>query len=672
MSHQKPAGTRLATYERTSKEESHPERQAATLDAWAAAHKLQIARRFVDQGGRRHEADNPKRRPSYAQLLRDIESGLFDVLAVEELSRLGFANEWKLMALCSHLKDHGVELWEARSDKLCNGDDIAGFLTTGIGGHASRKEVSDMGTRSLGAKAVSVRAGAWQGGYVPFGCMVQNLTADGMVRWTVEIVGRGRRLLIHADGREEWFEGEGNFPKDRRKGETLRLAPSAMFPERFEQIRMMYKWFLHESVSMNEIAHRLNDAGVCPTGDEGSFYGSLVERTLRNPINKGVMGYGKHSTARYATLVDGLPRAISGDGSFRRKSRDQWVESPVLFEGPVTAEEWEAAVEKLEASRRGPRVGRNPELIFSGTCWCSHCGKILAGWCSENRSPRLKYACSTYTRLGRHSPCGPNVIPQSVLLDVFRRWLDETGRTLEMVERIPEGDEVAALFPDNAAAGREIRKSMAGVLRAMEDYLFNALAEILPFEEIEEDRRRFTLERHDEPPIVLDLPDSDNPVALQDVYSWAASAGKRRTAESIRSLEATHDRLLRKWDEVPTHLAKLKVGEQMGEVEAELARLRAGDLDLGGRLRGLFRELHGAYARVKRAAKELAGDDLRRQSQALRNLVERIECTFVKEPRSPGSKQLVCRPASVRIVPRDATEPATYGLLANQEPMPRH
>jgi Recombinase len=151
----------------------------------------------------------------------------------------------------------------------------------------------------------------------------------------------------------------------------------------------MYRWFLHESVSMNEIAHRLNDAGGRPTGDEGRFYGSLVERTLRNPINKGVMGYGKHSTARYATLVNWLPKAISGDGSFRRKSRDQWVESPVLFEEPVSAEEWEAAIEKLEAARKGPRVGRNPELILSGLCICSHCGKLLSGWCAGGALPAL-------------------------------------------------------------------------------------------------------------------------------------------------------------------------------------------------------------------------------------------------------------------------------------------
>jgi len=107
------------------------------------------------------------------------------------------------------------------------------------------------------------------------------------------------------------------------------------------------------------------------------------------------MGYGKHSTARYNTLVDGLPQSISGDGSFGRKPRDQWIESPVLFEGPVSAEEWEAAVAKLEATRRGPRVGRNPELIFSGLCRCGHCGKLLSGWCAEDRRPRLKYACTT-------------------------------------------------------------------------------------------------------------------------------------------------------------------------------------------------------------------------------------------------------------------------------------
>jgi len=155
------------------------------------------------------------------------------------------------MSLCSHLKDHCVELWEARSNKLCNGDDIAGILTTGINGHASRKEVSDQSHRSLGAKAVNARAGRWQGGFVPYGCKVENVTADGLVRWTVEIAGRNRRLLSHADGRTELLEGEGNFPKDRRKGETLRLAPSTMFPERFEQVRIMYRWLFYENVSIN-------------------------------------------------------------------------------------------------------------------------------------------------------------------------------------------------------------------------------------------------------------------------------------------------------------------------------------------------------------------------------------------------------------------------------------
>ena len=94
-------------------------------------------------------------------------------------------------------------------------------------------------------------------------------------------------------------------------------------------------------------------------------------------------------------------------------------------------------------------------------------------------------------------------------------------------------------------------------------------------------------------------------------------------------------------------------------------------MDLCGRVRGLFRELHEMHARVKRAATELAGNNLRRKSLVLKNLIERIECTFVREPRAPGSKQLVCRPATVRIVPREGTEPATYDLPVNGGPMPR-
>jgi DNA invertase Pin-like site-specific DNA recombinase len=106
----RPSGKRVASYERLSKDEAPDaagigpiQRQRDQIDKWAGDNGHTIGRRYCDLGGKRHEAESVKRRPQYVQLTADIKAGLWDVLVVEELTRLGFDGIKGIMKVCSFL-----------------------------------------------------------------------------------------------------------------------------------------------------------------------------------------------------------------------------------------------------------------------------------------------------------------------------------------------------------------------------------------------------------------------------------------------------------------------------------------------------------------------------------------------------------------------------------------
>jgi DNA invertase Pin-like site-specific DNA recombinase len=449
---------RLCTYQRTSKEESDPARQGATLEHWATSKKLEIAKVYLDHGGRRHEADDPKKRPAWNQLLADVREGLWDCVAVEELTRLGFKDEWKLMELCSFLRDHSVELWEAKSDRHCNGDTVSDFLVTGIGGHQSRAEVTNLATRSLGKKILDAKAGVYQGGPVPHGMALACRAPAGIIKWTVEVLD-GRKVQIHADGTEIWID---RIPKDRPLACNLYLVPSIRYPERHEHIRQIYRWFLDEHVTMRAIALRLNELGIRPQSG-GLWYGQLIKRVLESATYTGQLAYGRRRQGRYATIADGVPVARPGTGKQKSKKPDEWIWSDQYCDAIVSQEVWKSAQRKLETERGAPRRGKNQALILSGLVSCAGCGKRMSGVTRTGRGAGSYYACPTYAKLGaKESPCGPNAAHQADLLDRIQRWLEETGHVVKLATANEEGllSQLYSKHADTRAALAPLRDAM--------------------------------------------------------------------------------------------------------------------------------------------------------------------------------------------------------------------
>src|SRR5208283_5363491 len=114
----------------------------------------------------------------------------------------------------------------------------------------------------------------------------------------------------------------------------------------------------------------------------------------------------------------------------------------------------------------------------------------------------------------------------------------------------------------------------------MEGYLMEALEEIIEPVRLLGGRKRFEIDTP-EGLIRLDLPGCTDPNGLEYLYDWVSSVKRHERDSRVRELEGEVERLYRQWAELEgLGSARDLVRREMSRVDAELARLKANDLDL--------------------------------------------------------------------------------------------
>ena len=229
--------SRGAAYIRTSQESSPEDRQRATITTWLGktGRELDQGAWYLDLGWKRHQANV---RPAFNKLLKLAKAGSISWIVVEEATRFGTKDAYEFTRIMGDLVDWGVEVWEARSDRLLNppSTSMGDYLLATVGALHSTQEVTNLATRSLKAKLLKAELGAWPGGSIPFGMAVQARNGAGVILWTVEEVG-AKYEQTYPGGQVKYLD---YFPKDRetRLGELLYLLPSR-FPERTAAVQLV-------------------------------------------------------------------------------------------------------------------------------------------------------------------------------------------------------------------------------------------------------------------------------------------------------------------------------------------------------------------------------------------------------------------------------------------------
>jgi DNA invertase Pin-like site-specific DNA recombinase len=292
----------IIAYIRCSRDDADPARQRATIQSWLDQHRY-TATRLEDMGGRRLEAADARKRPHWQQALRRCRAGGISTLLVEETSRLGFATEWELAALGHELRELGTSLVEAKSGRVINGSDDAALLPTSVAGVASRKEMEQLASRSLGQRLARAKSsGIYQGGPVNHGLCLECRGLAGLPVWWLEIAPDNPKVITYPDGVQTWHEPD--YVPSRREGELLYQVPSRMYPERVEDVRSVFTWYRSERVSLGAIARRLNGMKRYPAG--GSvWYGSRVQSLLQLSAYTGFPAFGRRRVGRYASVREG-------------------------------------------------------------------------------------------------------------------------------------------------------------------------------------------------------------------------------------------------------------------------------------------------------------------------------------------------------------------------------
>ncbi len=162
--------------------------------------------------------------------------------------------------------------------------------------------------------------------------------------------------------------------------------------------RDILQMIVHDGMSMNGVAKRLNELGIPnPTAykrskgwnycnpkvkeNDGLWTGSTVRRVMLDKVNLGHMVQGKQRVVSYK-VHDKI--AVP---------EDEWFIKENTHEPTFTQEEYDTMARLLARDTRAP-TGKPVLHLFSGFLKCRDCGKALQ---RKSAKEKVYYACRTYT-----------------------------------------------------------------------------------------------------------------------------------------------------------------------------------------------------------------------------------------------------------------------------------
>jgi hypothetical protein len=677
-----------AAYIRVSDDQQDTLRQYEAIRAFEKRHGVTIPKHhwFEDEGWARDTAD---RRPDFQRLMKLAEAGQVRWIVVSERDRFGTKNSKQLISYLYRLEEAGCKLYDV-TDKEWTGEDIATVITAVVDGEKSKGEQHGISKRAITSKIPQARLGEWQGGPVRLGFDVICFSrATGTERWRVISEGLHKRLKVYPDGREERFDGPNNFPRFQEEVEVLRLGPSKI-KARVDAAVSVFERFATESISPTALAHYLNGLGF-RTSWGGHFQGSHVRAVLEDPTYLGYYAYNRKHYGKFHRHTKG--QAVFEPNYEEKQSKNDeadWVYSEQrLFPPMVERPTWDAVQKKLSKPRR-VSAPRSPLLYLAGLVYCGNCGvKMVAG---RGRSSKVKsrqgqplrfeFICGSYQRAHRYHECGPdtclrNGIYQHELEEYVERYLEETGKRLNLLTQRQGGDHLTDRLEDQAT---EAWQGFIDGVGRLEAYLAERhpeeYAAIIAEDEAKQAEEAYIRANPDHQVAPagtlfakLDLKAAAEKTPHRDPFARPGSPYVRdclaayrslfdpaAVVEEVERLEAEHDALMGQWSDLPTPRAKQKAKERFAELEARIEQLRQQQQDIADVVEQHYRQLadlQAAIAAAKLAMRREVGERaLRQRAEAIRAVIQRIECTFsVTGQTGGGHGRKNTRLAKVTIYP---------------------
>jgi DNA invertase Pin-like site-specific DNA recombinase len=409
-------------------------RQRGQVVPYGRQKSYTVVQEYVDEGIAGDEFD---RRPGFQRLLKDATAGKFDVILVDEPSRLSRQDPIDfIVKVVDPLRKAGVSV-DAVSCGPLDYDSLAGLIMSVIHQDKASGESKSLSRRVLTGLVKQAKEGWRAPSVVPYAYRVLRTGEDG--RRLQE--GEGPRL--GADGKKE---------KLRRK-----LVPGP--EEEVRVVRWIYDVIANHGWTVGQVVRELALRGVKPprgnghgkTKETGLWDKNTVRRLVRRRCYCGDQRWNETGNGKYSELRGGEVVAVAaGNRRWRVHAEADMVlvKDAECITPLVDRDLWRRANTALEGNRKmtNPRPAGQPRHLFTHLLVCADCGGYMVG--KTDRKGTRYYICPTYQRQGKHA-CHANRVNEA----------DIEAKVCEVLER-------EYLNPDRLEA---LRQSMTQKLRAMRD-----------------------------------------------------------------------------------------------------------------------------------------------------------------------------------------------------------
>src|SRR5262245_9868702 len=435
---------RAAIYLRmsTDKQEDSPARQLGQIQPYAEKNGYRVVGEpYVDEGERGWK----ECRAGFQRLLRDAQTGKFQYILVDEVSRLTrFEPLDFLVKVAYPLREAGVQLVSVAEGPQ-EWDNLVGLILALVSQDKAAGE-----SRAIARRVVTQYERVLREG----GEVVRGNPPYGY-----------RRVWLDSEGR---VVHEGTHPPEavRRTKPTPRLVPGPDHEVR--AVQFIFDAYVNRDLSLRDICRELNRRGVPSPAGKSYWSRPAVRQLILNPAYAGIYAFNRHRGGKYFRLTrEGIVKADGKRMRFNPKS--EWVLRENCHEPLVPVEVYKAAQLRLEANRRRTTPAAHRGLfLLSGLLRCPSGGLPMhAVRCPSG----VYYRCSN----GRSedlglSPCRGNTVKEceavaGILAALRSRFLNPDvlgrlrARIRQMEERARSDDHVASLRRELKALGEQIERA---------------------------------------------------------------------------------------------------------------------------------------------------------------------------------------------------------------------
>lgn len=328
--------------------------------------------------------DEFAKRPALQRLLRDAKAGRFDVIVVDELSRLSRQDVISFIStIIAPLREAGVKLFTVEQGAVDWGC-LVGLLLLTIKQDKSASESPALARRVLSQMLTKAKKGDYLGGKNPYGYHVD---------WSQDAYKAGVARLIF-----ELYDG----------GKTL-----------------------------GGVAEELRRRGVAsPTGNPIWSRATLRE-LLRNKAYLGCYKWGERTQGKFLAATKGEIRTRGkGERRIQRNPVEDWTFIPGHHEPLVEPDLFQRVQERLASNQKRTTPHRNGgAFLLAKMLVCEHCGYRMTG--THNDQHQRVYICTGYIANGA-TFCHRHTTREDLLVPLLIRKLQEEFLAPERLQALRE------------------------------------------------------------------------------------------------------------------------------------------------------------------------------------------------------------------------------------------